>query len=294
MKLSINISSTSSLFVFVQKAKRRQSSFQDLWKYFAEEEQGELLFYGRNKKAIIKQLENALGKQKNEQFKKTLSAANALFAPQWKETERHLQAWKKYFKKNKKLLQKTLANIEKISGSKKFDYQSAMIQLVSVPGGSAQDLGAWFSWTPKESFIVVEIPIELRAPNNYFPLGIVIHEFFHLILRKNKKLFSEMIREAKKNKKLLIEKAKGMPHAMFLEELLVSSFIPEGYISERFLNISIRRKIDKEPDDLLDWRRYIAAAMHETAKEYSDSQKKVDKTYLKKIIKKIKNPLSAV
>ena len=55
MKLLFVISRFSNLFVFIKKAKKRQSDFQDLWRLLTAEEHGEVLFYGKDKKVILEQ-----------------------------------------------------------------------------------------------------------------------------------------------------------------------------------------------------------------------------------------------
>ena len=59
----------------------------------------------------------------------------------------------------------------------------------------------WFSWSPNKSFIVVEVASGSETPNRLSAISILAHEFFHLILRENKNLFSQINKIAKENKK---------------------------------------------------------------------------------------------
>lgn len=293
MELRFIISRSANLFMFVQRGKTLQPGLGELREYFGGKENVEVLFFGENKKTTMCRWLEVIERGKRDEFKKTFNKANTLFAFQWKKTEKHLQKWKRYFKKNKKIMLEVLSCIEKVNGLKRFDYENVPIYFISIPGNNEKDLGAWFSWTAKERFIVFEIPEGLEVAKDYFPVSVLVHEFFHLMMRKNQKDFSVLIDIAKKNKTLLAGKAQGMPHRMFFEELLVSSFIPEGYINERFLKIPVEKKNTKKPEDLLDWRRYAAIEMREVVKKHIDGREKIKESYLKKLIKEIKNaPLS--
>ena len=102
-------------------------------------------------------------------------------------------------------------------------------------------------------------------PDNFFPLAVLAHEFFHLMLRENKNLFLKITKIAQKNEKLFTKLSKEIPSRIFLEELLISSFIPEGYLSEKYFNTKVVSRISK-PKDLLSWRKFIAFKLYQIAK----------------------------
>ncbi len=162
------------------------------------------------------------------------------------------------------------------------------IYLISDPVSKNREITVWFFWTPEESFIVVEIPFGLKTPDNFFPLGIITHEFFHLILKKNKTLSFQVSEVAKKNAKLFTKVSKNyVSGRMFLEELLISSFVPDGHLSEKYLSIKVNIYTQK-PKDLLDWRRLIAFKLQDEAKRYIKSKRRIDKKYIKYILGIIK------
>lgn len=70
---------------------------------------------------------------------------------------------------------------------------------------------------------------------------------------------------------------------MFLEELLISSFIPEGYLGREYFGVRIAAQAGK-PDSLLVWRRFVARKLHRIAKDYADHNRKVDKAYLEGLL----------
>lgn len=116
------------------------------------------------------------------------------------------------------------------------------------------------------------------------------HEFFHLMLRKNKNLFLKI---AKENEKLLTKLGEGMPNRIFLEELSVSSFIPEGYLSEKYFKTKVASYVSR-PKDLLMWRKFVASKLYRIAKRYINNTQQIDERYLIYligVIKQNKSPL---
>jgi hypothetical protein len=70
---------------------------------------------------------------------------------------------------------------------------------------------------------------------------------------------------------------------MVLEELIVSSFVPEGYL--------IHKRPDqpkKDPQDFQSVREQFAHLLRAQAKQYVLSKKEIDTKYLENIIREIK------
>lgn len=185
------------------------------------------------------------------------------------------------------MFQETVFKLKKLIGIKHFAISKIPIYLISDPVSKDKEINAWFSWTSKQSFIVVEIPLGLKIPHNFFPLAVLAHEFFHLILRKNKNLFLKITDIAKENDKLFVGLAEGIPSRMFLEELLISSFTPEGYLSKKYFNTKIISYTSR-PKDLLRWRKFVAFKLSQVAKKYINDNQRIDENYLKDLIRAIK------
>ena len=196
---------------------------------------------------------------------------------------KYLLLWKQYFQNNQSLFQQVIIEIKRLSGIKNFTVSKIPIYLIPDINNKDKEIGASFSWTPRKSFIDIEIPFGLKPPNNYFPVSILVHEFFHLMLRKNKNLFLEIEKITGKNEKLFAKLSGDMLNRMFLEELLVSSFIPEGYLSEKYLNTKSYTFTSK-PKDLLSWRRLVAFKSREMAKNYVNNTRQIDEKYLEHIV----------
>ncbi|MBU2081875.1 hypothetical protein KKH14_00340 [Patescibacteria group bacterium] len=196
---------------------------------------------------------------------------------------KYLLLWEQYFQNNQSMLQQVIIEIKMLSGVKNFTVSKIPIYLIPDINNKDKEIGASFSWTPRKSFIDIEVPFGLKTPNGFFPVSILAHEFFHLILRKNKNLFLEIKKITEKNEKLFAKLSGSMLHRMFLEELLVSSFIPEGYLSEKYLNTK-SYTFTSRPKDLLSWRRLIAFKSREMAKNYINNIQQIDKKYLEHIV----------
>jgi len=179
-----------------------------------------------------------------------------------------LSVWKQYFNRNVKVIKKILEIEKRLTDTKNKKILNTDIFLVIKHDKS--ELGAWFSYSKNKKFIVIEIPIDHMPKNeDLFPCAILLHEFFHLLIKENKELW-----------KTVYALRKEMP---IFEELLISSFMPEGYLSQAYLGTEAL-KYNSEPKSLVDQRRFIANKMFDYAKNYVENNKKIDKKYLNKLM----------
>lgn len=286
MCLQVIISRLSNFLFFVQKTDEQTPAGFDPKSYFPGEN-FDLSFYGKNDNKIWKQIEKSIGKERVKQFQKSIGLLETAFNSYWRKEAKHLLLCKKYFQSNQPLLQQVIFEIKRLSGVQHFMVVYVPIYFISDFTHNDDEIHAWFSWLPKKSFMVVEIPPDFEPRDGSFPIGVLAHEFFHLMLRKNKNLFSKIGKIAEDNKKLFIKLSEGMPHRLFLEELLISSFIPEGYLSKKYFHTKITTHAAK-PKSLLAWRKFVAFKLGQTAKAYIDNHQCIDEKYLKDLIKVIK------
>ncbi|MDO8639587.1 MAG: hypothetical protein Q7R53_01555 [bacterium] len=277
MKFKFKVSKLANLLFFFQKTSQCHLISRNINR----------LFYEKNENKIWEQIEKSIGIQKVEQIKKSIVALKPAFVSYWPKALKHLLLWERYFQNNQPLFQQVILEVKKLSGTKHFAISKIPIYLVSNPCDEDKEISAWFSWTPKENFIVIEIPIDLKVSNNFFPLSVLAHEIFHSILRKNENLFLKISKIAEENEKILIKLSEDMPNRIFLEELLISSFIPEGYLGEKYFGIKVNAHTLK-PKDLLDWRRLVAFKLRDTVKKYLNNTQQIDKKYLQSIIEVVK------
>ncbi len=286
MRLPIIISRFSNLLFFIQKTSQSRLASFDLQKYL--DENLDISFYGGSESEIWKQISKSIGKRDAEQFKKAIIPIKSVFAPHWEKASKNLSLWEKYFQDNSELFEQIILDIKVLSNVKDFLVSKIPIYLVSDSQSDGKDINAWFSWTPKQSFVVVEIPIGLKVADNLFQIGILAHEYFHLVLKKNKKLVLQINQIAEENNELLEKISKrDVSNKMFFEELLISSFVPEGYLSEKYFGFKVATDI-YNPKDLLDWRKLVASEMRRLAEKYINNSQQIDKKYLGQLIKVIK------
>ncbi|MBU1255889.1 MAG: hypothetical protein ABII95_02080 [Patescibacteria group bacterium] len=286
MHLPLIISRFSNLLFFVQKTNQVRLTGFNLQKYLADNV--DISFYGKSEDEIWKQIGKSIEKQNTEQFKKAIVPIKPIFASHWQKAFKNLLSWKQYFQGNSELFEQVILDIKKLSGTNHFLLSKIPIYLVSDFRSNDKDINAWFSWMPKQSFIVVEIPFGLKVSSGLFQLGVLAHEFFHLILKQNKNLVLRINQIVEENRGLFEKLSKGdILDKMFFEELLVSSFIPEGYLSKKYFDLKIATDIFSSKD-LLDWRRSVAFKMQQTAKKYISNARQIDKEYLEQLITVIK------
>lgn len=283
--LKIIISKTSNFLSFYQKNNLSDNTI----KNYIYNKNIDLLFYDKNKKELEK-IREVFGDNKEYiQFKKELAMFKKDFNVFWAESSKDLSLWKNYFESKFCLFNEIINDIKNLCGVKHFLFSKIPVFLISYPCADYEEIKAWFSWTQKESFIVVEIPFGYKMFESPFPLSVLIHEFFHLLLRENIDLINQIKEKAEKKSELLKNKLnENMSNKMFLEELLISSFIPEGYLNEKYFNIEVINYNMLESKSLLSWRKFVAYKMKNMAKNYIDNKNQIDDEYLQKIISIVK------
>ncbi len=281
MPLSIKISRLSNLLFFASKTDPGNLVSSHLAKYLLDEN-SDISFFAKSDNRIWQRIEALAGKAETKEIRKSVILLNREYSFHWDRAYGHLSSWKRYFQDNQSLLQRAVLGLKKMIGVKDFVISKIPVYLVIDLTSKDKDINAWFSWTKTDSFIVVEIPFSLKVPNGYFPLAVLAHEFFHLLLRKNEKLFSKIAQVVKENERMFSKLAKGMPGKMFFEELLVSSFMPEGYLSERHFGAKVVSRV-KRPSDILGWRKFVAFKLYQEVKQYSTGNQQIDEKYLRKL-----------
>ncbi len=124
--------------------------------------------------------------------------------------------------------------------------------------------------------------------------GILLHEYFHLALNRNTDIKNKIVSLAKIHRQSLLKlKIPEWPTHVILEEALVSSFIPEGYLSKELSQKNIKKDAlqqinRKNIERLLKMRYFCALKMYNLAKEYTDSQKSIDSKYLTTLVNVLK------
>jgi hypothetical protein len=207
---------------------------------------------------------------------------NLIISPKNKKLQTHANQ----LIRNQNLLEHMITNICSLCGIRNF---LDRVPINLIYGKNNKEIFAWFSWTPHKSIITIEFNKSPKI-DNQFMIMVLVHELFHLMLRKNKILMQKISRYTKSNEPILKKiKEKNLLPRMILEELIVSSFLPEGYLSKNYFNKPIRKISNKfSHDDLIDWRRYIAYKIQRYARLYFNKKKTIDDAYINEIINLIK------
>ncbi len=283
----IIISRLANLLFSAQRGGYPSLDERDLQSFFSRENI-DITFYGKSERDIWKRIAESVGESEIKHLRKSIASLKNESSQHWLETSRHLLVWKHYFQNNRILLQRAIREIEKLCGISYFSTAHIPIYLISDSTTKYKEINAWYSWTSNDIFIVIEIPFTLKKPGGLFPLSVLTHECFHLALKRNRTLARTLEMVAAQNSALFKASLKeDMPPRMFLEELLLSSFVPEGFLSEQYFNIAIKR-FSRKPKDLLDWRRCVAFKIKEVAEQYIHNSQQIDKRYLNCIVDIIK------
>jgi len=277
MHLNILISKYSNLLFFLKTSKK--VTFTD--------EKTELSFFGLSEEKIRVKIDKEICKEDLTTIRKHIDFLVPVFESHWGKIFKQLGDWEEYFQKNEKTTRRAISEITALAGLKGFDYSTIPVYFISNFNSKGKEINAWFSYSPKENYIVMEIPFNIRVSSDLAPLGILAHEFFHLALRKNKRIHAMISKKAEENVELIVKSAKKESPKMFLEELLLSSFVPEGYMGQEFFNFK-NRGILRKPKDMLYWRRFAGYKLYDTAKKYMKDRTQIDNNYLEELVKLMK------
>lgn len=222
-------------------------------------------------------IENKTGKNKSAKLKNILEYFQPRFNKIWPEEKTKLQMLKTGLEKKFNSRSKAPRKIISLCNFKEDEINITSYLILSA--SSHPDCNCWTS----ENVITLECSGWPRKRFNEISDEIIPHELFHILLRKNKPLISKIRTATNENTSLLskinLEKWKA---SMVLEELIISSFIPEGYLT---------RKTPKKPSGIKDFqsiREEFAYLLHDKAKEYVRFQKKIDQNYIDSVIDKLK------
>jgi hypothetical protein len=224
-----------------------------------------------------------IGPQKTKELKNILDYFSARFQKIANEEKSKLE------RLLKKLVQKNIAttstvkNITRLCGIK----ENGTKKITCLLGMSASSVPDCNGWTSGNT-IVLECSGWPAKRTKEIYQEIIPHELFHILLRNNGRLLKKLRELAAENESSLAEiNLEGYSSRMAFEEIILSSFIPEGYL--------IHKKIEpprKKPKDFQAIRQQFAYLLRDEAKKYVVAQKPIDKVYMEKVmgeIKRIKN-----
>lgn len=277
---------------WIQKTGSLNQNEKDSLKEFEQIFQGaktnlEPIFLFEDPRKIWPTLLKRIGKTKSEKIQSVFKIFESRFNKIWNKEDKKMKGLKKNFIDKKSQIDDNLEIIKKLCRLEKQQIPEKIEVKLLFSSNAKEDCQGW-SFKEK---IVLECSGWPMDKTNYLINNIFLHECFHILFKKNKKLFSVLKSIINKNRQLLKETefAKWTPEIVF-EETLISSFLPEGYLSEKNLGIDARKAAQKElakknTDAFTKLRNFCALRLYNLAKKYCNENKSLDKFYFEKAIK---------
>ena len=240
----------------------------------------EIFFIFNNKKEIKKELKSILSIEDIDYIFYILKCFEKRFNIIWDIVEKKLLWIKKQIGTESVVIKNIILDIFTLCGlDTKEPFKINILLLIS----GFSDLHGWVS----DNNIAFECSGWKKNKIKELVYSVLPHEIFHILLKQNGLIKKEIEMISKKYEDGLnfFNKNFGLSNKMFLEELVLSSFIPEGYLSEKYLNnISKKYKNTTDSNDkLLLYRLFVAKEMRAVAGEYVNNGLHIDKEYINKI-----------
>ena len=220
-----------------------------------------------------------IGSQKAEELNDTLDHFNARFQEVWKTEKPKLERLRKRFIQKDIAATPTVQNITSLCGIKGKSAQRITC-LLGMSASSVPDCNGWTSGNN----IILECSGWPAKRMKEIHQEVIPHELFHILLRSNSRLLKNLRELAAENEPSLAKiNFEGYPSRMAFEEIILSSFIPEGYLIHRKIEI-----LGKKPKDFQMVRRQFAYLLRDEAKKYVIAGKPIDRAYLERAMEEIK------
>ena len=306
MKLNFITSKSNNLFFFVSElAKEKRKSKLNITerkflrvfsKIIFRSSNGlplDLVFLTNPENRKWIEFEKKMSTDEIKEIKSVLKFFSNKFEKDWPIMKKELNKVQKYFNAHKNIFKKIITPIFELCDLKKIETESIFIhQIFNLK--DTGNLSAWASWTPKRQDIVLEWNYKSVKQINKFDICVVAHEFFHLLIKKNRRLIDLIKTKADANRELLLKIGYGVPNPKhILEELILSSFIPEGYLAKKYADLAIKKMKPnfKKTNNLISFsenRKICAYLMKDIAFQYINEKRPIDENYINNLIEKIK------
>jgi hypothetical protein len=234
-----------------------------------------------------------LGKHIGVRNAATIKDVLAFFLPRfdriWPQKKMGLLAIDRYLKSNTRQLDAALGNVTALCGT---TTRTDHIPMNLVIGSGAKgDMSGWCSRMGSEIELILECSKLPGGSRAEFLKMIAVHELFHCALAKSDKLKKLLDRLAEKHARKLsaLSHLTGASPRNVLEELVISSFVPEGYLGKLHFKTKLG-PIKKPPatgPNFVSVRRYAGYAMRSISKEYVLHKKQIDGLYVESLLERL-------
>ena len=225
------------------------------------------------------------GREYCEALRDTLMVFSERFQRYWSVAFPRLERIRSYLSGRSEILQRGLHIVERLcalpEGSLSFQ---CIPWFLAIAGSNPRDIIGWFSHRGQHNAFVLEYEGDPTAVSGLLE-GIAMHELIHLGLRLQGSLVGYIQSESRSMDVTL--SAYGMSVERVFEELLVSSFTPEGALSEIvFGKVHGLGNVPATSAErsLVSLRRWVAAEMHQRALEYLNGGRAIDQAYIREVL----------
>jgi hypothetical protein len=241
-----------------------------------------LLFFDPHHADPLRALDKKIGKKKTSEIREILEYFHVRFYKLWPTEKAKLERMRKMLMREKIGEKSTVKSIMRLCGVKKIKDEQIFCYL-NMSASSVPDCNGWTS----DNVIVLECSGWPMRQFREIHREIIPHELFHILLRDNKRLLQNVRRIAAANESPLSKiNFEHWSSRMVFEEIVISSFIPEGYL------IHARPNRPKgKPRDFQSVRKRFAYLLRAQAMQYVTSQKAIDPHYLNGVMDQINPPI---
>lgn len=251
----------------------------------------EPIFLFEETQKVWKIVSRKIGRTKAYKIQSIFRIFNTRFEKIWKIENKKLKIIAKKFKNKESQINKNLEILRRLCGLKKSRIPLSIEVRLLLSSTDQKDCQGW-SYKEK---VILECSGWLVKKINYLINNIFLHECFHILFKKNKELFSAFKLVVNKNHHLINKtKLEIWTPAVVFEEALISSFLPEGYVSEKNLKINSRKIAKRElnkrgSNNFTKLRHFCALYLYNLAKEYVENVKPLDKFYFRRVVSCIRS-----
>ncbi len=246
----------------------------------------EPIFLFEDQKMIWANVRKIIGKVKTKEIKLIFNEFEDRFDIIWPEENKKLKIIAKVYQSQKHTINKNLKVIASLCGLTQNEWPKVIKLRLILSDQGINDCQGW----THQNAIALECSSWSIKKIKYLIHAIFLHECFHVLFSNNKKLFLTTQKIIRKNRTLINKVGlKPWPAEIVFIEALISCFLPEGYLSNKFLNINAlniaRKAISKAHLDNFNHFRYFCALnLYPLAKEYITHNKPIDAFYLEQIL----------
>lgn len=247
-------------------------------------------FVSRKESAIWKKLTNLISSKELKKLKKSFKIFSSRFEKIWRQEQKNLIIWKKILIRelDKKKYQKIINDFSLLYRVKPKDKTIKIIFLISTPCS--------FRGYGTRNYITLNLSgNKPNKINKLLAIEIIFHELIHSLFEKN--YFLPLLENFLQNQDLkkienFILNKNIISIRTLINELIASSFLPDGCLSQKYFKRDIKKELGKWKSDgnlILHLKKQNNFKLLRLAEDYLKNKKPLDKDFLKTTFLIVKN-----